>query len=200
MMTPNDRNDRPGTPPRSRKLNEQRVPGINLRELIAERNWTALAGLALIGVGVLYVIDSWLGLDFQLWSLLLVVLGGWLFLDGWRSYDAAGRTWEDRSRTRALAGGIIIALGVFGLFELNTWAWLLLILAGWLAYDTWQKYEANGRVLTQLVRNRWIAAGLLAGLGLLGSLNWWSTWPLILIIIGVALLSGFFGGRSRTSR
>lgn len=194
-MTPNDRNDRPKTPARDRKLNEQRVPGINLRELIADRNWTALAGLGLIAVAGLYAIDRWLGLDFQVWTLLLVVLGAWLFLDGWRSYEDAGRVWEDRARSRVIAGGLILALGVFGLFELNMWAWVLLILAGWLAYDTWQRYEANGRVMTQLVRSRWIAAALLAGLGLLGSLNWWTAWPLILIVIGIAMLTGMFGRR-----
>lgn len=196
-MEPNDRNHRPAPTKPKRTLNEQRVPGIDLRELIAERNWTALAGLGLLVVGALYVLDSLLGLDIELWSLLLVGLGAWLSLDGWRDYEAAGRTWQARARSRVLAGGLLVALGVLGLFELNTWAWLLLILAGWLAYDTWQRYEAAGRVMTQTIRNRWIGAGVMAALGLLGSLSWWSAWPLLLIALGVALLSGMFGERGR---
>jgi len=196
-MTSNDDKHRPIVAPRKRKLTDQRVPGFNLRELIAERNWTALAGLGLLAIGVLYVVDSWLGLDFQLWSLLLIVLGGWLALDGWRSYEAAGHTWESRARNRVFAGVMVAALGLFGLFELNTWSWLLIILAGWLAYDTWQRYEAAGRVITQTVRNRFIGAGIMAALGLLGSLNWWSAWPLLLIALGVALLTGVIGERSR---
>jgi len=193
-MATNDKNKRAPAP---RKASEPRVPGINLRELIEDRNWTALAGLGLMAVGVLYAIDRWLGLDFNLWTVLLIVLGGWLFLDGWREYEDAGRVWVERARNRATAGGAITALGVLGLFELNTWAWLLLILAGWLVYDTWRRYEANNRVLTQTARNRLIAAAAIAALGLLGSLNWWSMWPLLLIALGVALLSGVIGGRSR---
>lgn len=193
----NNQNNGPISDPRKPKLNDQRVPGINLRELVAERNWTALAGLGLLVIGALYVVDSWLGLDFQLWSLLLIVLGGWLALDGWRGYEAAGRTWEDRSRNRVFAGGMVTALGLFGLFELNTWSWLLIILAGWLAYDTWQRYDAAGRVMTQTARNRFIGAGIMAALGLLGSLNWWSAWPLLLIALGIALLTGMIGERNR---
>lgn len=193
-MNANDRNQRVTDPPR-RKLNEQRVPGINVRELIEDRNWTALAGLGLIAVAILVALDGWLGLDFEVWNLLLVVLGGALALDGWRSYEAAGRTWSERSRTRTAVGGIIVALGVLGLFELDLWSWMLLILAGWLAYDTWQRYERNGRVVTQLIRNRWIAAGVLAALGLLGAMSWWSMWPLLLIALGVALLTGMVGNR-----
>lgn len=196
-MTINDDKNRPITAPRKRKLTDQRVPGINLRELITERNWTALAGLGLLAIGVLYVVDSWLGLDFELWSLLLIVLGGWLLLDGWRDYEAAGRTWESRARNRVFAGVMVAALGLFGLFELNTWSWLLIILAGWLAYDTWQRYETTGRVVTQTVRNRFIGAGIMATLGLLGALNWWSAWPLLLIALGLALLTGVIGERSR---
>ncbi|MCC6798661.1 MAG: hypothetical protein IT325_00975 [Anaerolineae bacterium] len=196
-MTINDDKNRPITAPRKRKLTDQRVPGINLRELITERNWTALAGLGLLAIGVLYVVDSWLGLDFELWSLLLIVLGGWLLLDGWRDYEAAGRTWESRARNRVFAGVMVAALGLFGLFELNTWSWLLIILAGWLAYDTWQRYETTGRVVTQTVRNRFIGAGIMAALGLLGALNWWSAWPLLLIALGLALLTGVIGERSR---
>ncbi len=193
-MATNDKNKRAPAP---RKAGEPRVPGINLRELIEDRNWTALAGLGLLAVGVLYAIDRWLGLDFNLWTLLLIVLGGWLFLDGWRQYEAAGRVWVERARNRVTAGGAIAVLGVLGLFDLNTWAWLLLILAGWLAYDTWRRYEANNRVLTQTARNRLMAAAALVVLGLLGSLNWWSMWPLLLIALGVALLSGVIGGRGR---
>ena len=194
MMNPNDRNQRAGAPPK-RKLNEQRVPGINVRELIEERNWPALAGLGLIAVAVLIVIDGWFGLDFELWNFLLLGLGGWLFFDGWRQYDAAGRVWIDQARNRATAGVVLVGLGVLWLIDLNMWAWLLMILAGWLAYDTWQRYEQNGRVVTPIIRNRWIAAGVLVGLGLLGSLNWWSMWPLLMIAIGVAMLTGMLGNR-----
>ena len=129
--------------------------------------------------------------------LLLIALGGGLALDGWRDYKAAGRTWEDRSRNRIFAGVLVTALGLFGLFELNSWGWLLIILAGWLAYDTWQRYIAAGRMMTPTVRNRFLGAGIMAALGLLGSLNWWSAWPLLLIALGVALLTGVIGERSR---
>lgn len=193
----NDKHNGPVSDPRKPKLNEQRVPGFDLRELVEERNWTALVGLGLLAIGVLYVVDSWLGLDFQLWSLLLIALGGGLALDGWRDYKAAGRTWEDRSRNRIFAGVLVTALGLFGLFELNSWGWLLIILAGWLAYDTWQRYIAAGRMMTPTVRNRFLGAGIMAALGLFGSLNWWSAWPLLLIVLGIALLSGMIGERNR---
>ncbi len=168
--------------------NNRPIPGINIPELIKERNWTALAGLGLILVGFLYLFGDLLDLDFNLWSIALLGVGGWLAYDGWTQYNAADRRWTDQSRNR-LVGGVVIALvGLLSIFNLSGWAWLLLLLSGALLYDATQRYERAGRRWTDKARSRLMGAGVLGLLALASLINLWAAWPLILIGIGVAML------------
>ncbi|MBN1679549.1 MAG: hypothetical protein JW966_04605 [Anaerolineae bacterium] len=168
--------------------NSGSIPGINVRELIEERNWTALAGLALIGIGVLYLLQDMLGLHLELWSMVMVILGGWLMWDGWQTYTGNERTWSERSRSRMIGGGVIALIGAFAVLDLSGWGLFLLVLAGWLAYDTWQKYQAAGRIWTERSRNRMVAVGVMTLVALFGLIDMWSAWPVLLIGIGTAML------------
>jgi len=172
------------------KKPERPIPGINVRELYEERNWTALAGLGLIAVGLLFVVQDVLGIHFDLWALALIGIGGWLMVDGWQDYTERGKKWTDRSRAR-MTGGVVIALiGLLAAFDLNGWGLLLMGIGGALALEAWRKYEANSRVWTDSTRKRMIAGVFLAVLGFFALFNMWSTWPLILIAIGVVMLYG----------
>lgn len=176
-------------------MNNKSLPGINVRELIAERNWTALAGLGLIIVGILYVFGDFLGMDLNLWNVILIGIGGALMVDAWSKYQDHGRTWTQQSRSR-MTGGVVIALvGLLSIFNLSGWGWFLVILGGWLIYDAWQKYEQNGRVWVDLARNRMIGGVVILALGLFGFIHLLSTWPLVLIILGGAMLFGLIGGK-----
>ncbi|HVO70093.1 MAG TPA: hypothetical protein VMT24_08610 [Aggregatilineaceae bacterium] len=164
------------------------LPGISFRELYEERNWTALVGLGLIAIGVLYLFQGWLSIHLNLWSLALLGVGGWLVVDAWKRYTTAGQVWVENTRTRLMVGGVAALLGLMGLLDVN-WASLLLMGAGgWLGFDTWQKYEANGRVWTDRTRNRMFVAAALGVLGLFSVLHLGSSWPVVLIIIGAAMV------------
>ena len=114
--------------PRSR--DNRPIPGINVRDLIEERNWLALAGLGLVVVGLLSLFGDLLDLDFNLWSAGLLAIGGWLAYDGWRRYERAGRRWSDQSRNRLVGGGLIAGVGALSIMELSGWEWFLLVIAG----------------------------------------------------------------------
>jgi hypothetical protein len=172
------------------KRDPRPLPGINIQELIAERNWVALGGLALIALGVLYMVQDVLGIDFNLWSVALVGLGGWLMIDGWQSYQDHHRTWVGASRNRVVAGAVIALVGLVSVLDISGWTLFLLVIAGVLGYDARQKYEANGRVWTEPARTRMIAAAVIGVIGLFGLLNLWSTWPLLLIVLGAVMLFG----------
>lgn len=173
------------------------IPGINPRELYEERNWPALAGLGLIGLGFLYLVQDVFDLHFNLWGIILLGIGGFLVADAWQKYDASGRTWTGIARNRLTGGAVIMAIGLLGTFQWDWWAVMLLGLAGWLGYDTWQKYEANGRVWTETMRNRATATAIIGILGLFGMLSSWSIWPLFIIAMGVALVFGVIGQKAR---
>ncbi len=160
------------------------LPGINLRELYEERNWTALSGLALIGVGVLYLIGDMLGMNFNLWALSLLGIGGWLMFDGWQSYQAADQQWVEKSRNRFFGGGVIVLVGLLGTLHLNWWGVLLLGVAGWLGYDTWRKVEDSGGDWSDHARNRALAAGVIGVIGLFGLVNLGSAWSWLLVLAG----------------
>lgn len=168
--------------------NNRPIPGINLRELIEERNWAALAGLGLIVVGFLYLFGDILNLDFNLWSIALLGIGGWLAYDGWTEYNQAGRLWTERSRNRIAGGAVIAFIGAISIFEMSGWTWFLLIIGGVLLYDAYQRYQRAGRVWTERSRTRLYGGIALVVIGLFGLINLWVAWPLILIGIGVALL------------
>lgn len=180
-------------PKKNKRASDSRpMPGLNVRELIEERNWSALAGLALIGLALLSAFQSMFDVDFNLWSLLLLGLGGWLLVDTYKTYEQQGRTWAENTRNRMLAGALIGLIGLMGMFDINWWGLLLIGVGGWLGYDTNQQVQSMGGVWTDHLRNRMIAAAVIGGLGLFGFLNLGSTWPVILIVIGIAMLYRHF--------
>jgi hypothetical protein len=172
------------------------LPGVNIRELVEERNWTALAGLALIGLGLVYIVMDVLNISFALWAWMLLAAGAWLTFDAWQKYDAAGRQWVGNTRNRMMAGAVIALIGLMGAMHINWWGVLLLGTGGWLGYDTWQKVESAGRVWTQRTRNRMFAAGALALIGFFSLIPSWSIWPLLIIVIGAVMLYRHIGGRT----
>lgn len=172
------------------------LPGIDVRELIEERNWAALIGLGLIGVGLLYALQGLLGFSFNLWSLLMFGLGVWLAYDGWQTYEQQGRAWTDNVRNRLLAGGLLILIGVMGMIDINWWGVLLLVIGGWLGYDTWQRVQDTGGVWTEHTRNRLLIAGIVGAFGLFGFLNIGGAWAIILIGIGAFMIYRHFSDRA----
>jgi hypothetical protein len=183
-------------PGQKRKNTDDPLPGINIRELIEERNWTALAGLGLIGLGLLYVAADVLNISFALGAWMLLAAGGWLMFDAWQKYDAAGRLWVGNTRNRMFGGAVIALVGLLGAMHINWWGLMLLGTGGWLGYDTWKKYDAAGRVWTAHTRNRMFAAVAVAVIGFLGLIPLWSAWPLLVIVIGVAMLYRHIGGKT----
>lgn len=179
------------------KSKRQPIPGVNLRELYEERNWSALAGLGLMGLGVLYLVEGVMGISFNLWSILLVGVGGWLLIDTWQRYESAGRVWAGNDRNRMLIGGSLALIGLVSIFNLNWWGLFLLGMGGWLGYDTWQKHEALGKVWTEHNRNRMGVAVVIGVIGLFGLFNMGSTWAIILIAIGGFMLYRHFNDRER---
>jgi hypothetical protein len=87
-----------------------------------------------------------------------------------------------------MVGGLAALVGLLGLLDVNWAALLLMGAGGWLGYDTWQKYEANGRAWTDRTRNRMFVAVALGVLGLFSFLHLGSSWPVVLIIIGAAMV------------
>ncbi len=170
-----------------------RVPGLDLRELIQERNWAALAGLGLIGLALLMIVQRSLGLSFNLWSLLLLGIGGWIVYDTLQIFRQQGRTWTAHTRNRMLAGGLVVLIALMGMLAINWWGLLLLVVGGWLGFDTFQKVEARGGVWTQTLRNRMLAGVVIGGLGALAFFSLGSAWSVILIVIGGFMLCRHFG-------
>jgi hypothetical protein len=170
------------------KNNGDPLPGLNINELIEERNWTALVGLGLIGVGLVYVVFHVLNISFALWAWLMLAGGAWLAYDAWKDFDASGRVWAGKARNRMIAGVLIALVGLLNALRIDWGGLLLLGAGGWLGYDTWQKYDAVGRIWTQQTRNRMFIAGALIVLGLFSFIPSWSTWPLLIIVIGVVML------------
>jgi hypothetical protein len=164
------------------------LPGISIRELVEERNWTALAGLGLMALGVLYLLQDLFGFNLNLWSLLLLGIGGVMLYDAWDRFDQAGQRWTEDIRNRVLAGGLIALVGLMSLYEFNLWALFPLVIGLWLAHDTWQRYQAQGRTWTPPIRNRMLVAGFLVVIGGFSFFSLGSTWPLLLIGIGAVML------------
>ncbi len=162
------------------------VPPVSVHELLEERNWTALAGLALIGVGVLILLEDALTIRLSLWALLLLGLGGWLALDGWNRAQRV-RAWDGTARNRAFFGGVMALIGLIGLLDLNWWGLLLLALGARLGQQTWRRYQRDGRVWTAGLRRRVFLALAIGAIGLLSFLHLGSAWPLLLVILGAAL-------------
>lgn len=180
-------------PRKKKKRADGPIPGIDLQALIQERNWAALAGLGLIGLALLILVQRALGVDFNLWSLLLLGIGGWIVYDTVQIYEQQNRTWTDHVRNRILAGGLIVLVGLMGMLSINWWGLLLLVVGGWLGVDTYQKTESQGGVWTQTLRNRMLAAVIIGGLGAMAFFNLGSAWSLILIVIGGYMLCRHFG-------
>lgn len=175
------------------------LPGISVRELYTERNWTALAGLGLMGIGLLYLFGMLIDISISLWAFGLLGIGGWLIYDGWQKYQDAGQRWVENSRNRVYGGGLIALIGLLGIMDLNWWGMLLLGVAGWLAYSTWQKASEAGIQWADdpRARNRMTAAGIIGLIGLFGLINLGSAWSWLLIIAGGIMLYRHWRG-SRT--
>jgi hypothetical protein len=166
---------------------------LDVRTMYQERNWPALAGLALVAFGIWYLVKDFFGLQFDLWNVLMLGVGGWLMIDGWKTYQLQDHRWTSRSRNRVLFGGLIILVAVLSALDISTWSLLLFGVAGWLGYDAWKKYEANGQIWTEQSRNRATGAVVIGVIAMLGLINVWSSWPLLLIAVGVAMLFGLVG-------
>jgi hypothetical protein len=126
-----------------RKHTGDPLPGLNVHELIEERNWMALAGLGLIGVGLLYVVFHVLNITFALWAWIMVAGGAWMFLDAWQDYDAAGRIWTGKTRNRAMFGLFIGLIGLFNALRIDWGGLLLLGAGGWL--DVYRRGAGRAR-------------------------------------------------------
>lgn len=170
-------------PPRDARA----LPPPDPRALVEERNWTALIGLVLIGVGLLIFVGDVLHLHLRLWALLLLGVGGWLAADGWGRYERAGQVWDDTARSRALFGAVTALVGFIGLLDLNWWGLLLIAFGGKLGHDTRQRYISGGRIWTAGLRRRAFFALIVSGIGLLSFFNLGSAGPLLLILLGVGL-------------
>jgi hypothetical protein len=180
---------------RKRSSHARAIPGINLQELVAERNWSALAGLGLIAFGLLYLVQDFFGIHFNLWSVGLIGIGGFLMIDAWQTYQENDHTWAGAARNRMTGGAVIALIGLIAALNLSGWTLLLLAIAGALGFDSWQKYQDSGRVWTGKARKRMVAAVVVGLIGLASLIHWWSTWPLLLIILGAAMFFGHIGGK-----
>ncbi len=173
------------------KRKRSSVPAPNVPELIAERNWTALAGLALIALGALYALQHLFGLRLELWALLLVGIGGWLLYTAWQPNDLSA---QDTShsvhtplRTRAIVGAVLLSVGVMSIFSFNWWGLMVLGAGGWLAYDTRKRVDELGGVWTRDLRNRMFVAALLGYFGLSAFVPLGGLWWVVLLVGGVVL-------------
>ncbi len=188
------RDTAPVITPDKRKTNGSRnhktadpLPGVSVRELLDERDWPALAGLALVTLGLLVLVADVFNLRLVLWAWMLLGAGGWLVFDAWQKYQAAGRQWVGSTRNRLLFGGLIALVGLFGTLHVDWWAMLLLGAGAWLAYDTRKQANAR-RGWTHHLRNRMFVASVVALIGFLALFPSWSAWPLLLIVAGAVML------------
>jgi peptidoglycan/LPS O-acetylase OafA/YrhL len=111
------------------------------------------------------------------------------------------------SNNNALIGLVVVAVGGFFLlrnfgvinWDVNWWAFFLLIPAGGIFLNVWQEYKRNGEHLNRELRSKLvIAAGFLLSIFvLLTGLEWERYWPMFLILGGVALLLNALGASKR---
>lgn len=161
------------------------IPDINIRELYAERNWAALTGLGLIALGIITLIQDFIGLHLEVWSLALIGIGGWLMYDAWEKYQANGKRWNEHARARMTGGSVISLIGLLAILEISGLGLMLIAIGGWLLYDAWQRYEKNGRIMSNSIRNRVLVGGGMALFGL------FMNGPLVLIVLGLIVLIVF---------
>ncbi len=162
------------------------VPAPNVAELVAERNWAALAGLALMAVGALHALQRLVGWRVDWWALLLVGVGSWLAYTAWRPRPDAPHGGA-AARTRALVGVALAVGGAMQLLTLNWWGVLVFGSGAWLGYDTQRRAQALGGVWTRDLRNRMFVAALLAFFGLSAIFPLGGLWWLVLVVGGVLL-------------
>jgi hypothetical protein len=111
---------------------------------------------------------------------------------------------ENWTNPRWLVGGVLILAGVLvfiftltGFALHNWWALFILIPAGGSLLTAHRIYVTNDRKLTAASRGSLIGGAilLLVTLIFLLELPWDKTWPIFLILVGVGVLIGAFGGR-----
>lgn len=84
------------------------------------------------------------------------------------------RNWTALVGLALIGAGLLVFVGDVLHLHLRLWALLLLGLGGWLAADSWSRYERAGRVWDDTARSRALFGGVTVLVGLLSlfNLNW----------------------------
>lgn len=113
-----------------------------------------------------------------------------------RAYRGWGGPW--------IGGVVLIALGLIFLlrnlgvpFLQNWWALIFLIPAGAAFFTAWRTYQRNGNRLSGSVVSSVIigAIFLVLAITFLMSLEWGIYWPVILVLLGIAVLAAAYWRR-----
>jgi hypothetical protein len=148
------------------------------------------AGLALIGLGIAFLLAQWIGWD-HIWPVF-PLLGGLAF---WGGYVASG--FRESGFVFVGTAAILVGLFFFG-FSLGHWEWAQMadlwpafLIIGGIAFITLFAAERARDLGTLGVGCAAIIAGLAAlgvTLGFLGA-GIWRLWPLLLIFLGLVGLA-----------
>jgi hypothetical protein len=100
-----------------------------------------------------------------------------LVFNGYQTYEQQGRTWDDITRNRMLAGSLVLLVGLMGMLAISWWSLLLIgvgvkmMLGGWTMPVAWSQNAARAGgelpdplALSGLVTSSATLFGLLAGL------------------------------------
>jgi peptidoglycan/LPS O-acetylase OafA/YrhL len=103
-----------------------------------------------------------------------------------------------KSDSGTVAGIVIVLLGVFFMlrsfgvldWDFNWWAFFLMIPAAYIALHAWREYQSNGKQLTRVIRNKLLGSVFILTIAvtLLIGMDWEFTWPLFMILGGIALM------------
>lgn len=99
-----------------------------------QRNNGWVAGLIIIGLGLVFLVSNLTGFVLNNWWALFILIPGIMsFVNGWNSYREDGR-WSKRARGGLIGGLIISLVAVIFLFNLD-WSkvWPLFLILGGLA-------------------------------------------------------------------
>jgi len=105
-----------------------------------DRNYGWMAGLAIIAVGVIFLVSNFTGYTLNNWWALFILIPGIVsFVNAWNAYRQDGR-WSKRARGGLIGGLIITFVAVIFLFNLDwgkVWPFFLILgglaafLGGW---------------------------------------------------------------------